>query len=163
LSEGPAILNSLLKEAADALRADWSRLVAIGCKLSKDKDSIDQISNALAKAGKSSQDSIKRKLFAIQSMQNLGYSEAEIAGMGQSTVLSEFQKTKKAETYEKQTVLKFMIPGSQREIVQNEIERVKRVLGMTTSEAFFDWFVAQLQQTTDDELKHAAGGAHHRG
>jgi hypothetical protein len=163
VSEAVNPLNALLKDAATALRADWERLVAIAVKISKDRESIDQISHALAMAGKSSQDSLKRKIFAIQHMQELGYTESEISQMGQTVVLSEHQKTKKAEKYEKKTWLKFALPGSQREIVQIEIARIAKVLNLQTSEQIWDFIMAQLQACTDEELKHAAGGSHARG
>jgi hypothetical protein len=163
LSDGPQVLNALLKDAASALRADWSRLVAIGVKLAKDRQSVDQVANALAKAGKSSEDSIKRKIRSVHHMQDLGYSESEISEMGQTTCLSELQKTKRAETYEKKTWLKFSLPGSQREIVQTELARVATVLKLETSEQLWDFLLAQLRATSDEELKHAAGGAHAKG
>jgi hypothetical protein len=163
MSDGPQVLNSLLKDAADALRADWSRLVAIGAKLAKDRESIDQVAHALAMAGKSSEDSIKRKIRAIQHMQDLGYSESEISGMGQTAVLSEYAKTKKAETYEKKTWLKFALPGSQREIVQVEVARICSILNLQTSESFWDWFLGQTTGLSEEELKHSAGGAHAKG
>jgi hypothetical protein len=163
MSDGPQVLNALLKDAANALRADWSRLVAIGAKLAKDRDSIEQVANALAKAGKSSEDSIKRKIRAIHHMQDLGYSEPEIAEMGQTVCLSELQKTKKAENYEKKTWLKFALPGSQREVVQLELARVATILKLETSEQLWDFLVAQLQACNEEDLKHAAGGAHSRG
>lgn len=163
MSEPKDAFSSMLKEAADALRSDWQKLVAVGIKLARDKDSVEQVARALSLAGKSSQDSIKRKLLGIHHMQDLGYTEEEIAEMGQTVVLSEFQKTKKAEAYEKQTSLIFKIPGSQREIVQTELERVKTVLNIQTSEALWDFLLAQLKQCSDDELRHAAGGAHAKG
>jgi hypothetical protein len=163
VSEQPNVLNELLTSAADAMRRDWSRLVAIGCKVAKDGQTIEEVSHALAKAGNGSQDSIKRKLYAIQHMQNLGYSEAEIVTFGQTTALSEFAKSKKADNYEKQTSLIFKIPGSQREVVQIEIERIKKLLNLQSSESFWDWFLGQTKSLTDEELQHSAGGAHAKG
>ena len=159
----PNPLNDLLTNAAESMRSEWKRLVEIGCRIAKDGQTVDEVSHALAKAGNGSQDSIKRKLFAIQHMQNLGYSEAEITTFGQTTALSEFAKSKKAESYEKITMLSFRVPGSQRELVQIQVERIKKILNLQTSEAFFDWFLAQTQTLTDEELLHSAGGAHAKG
>ena len=156
-------LNALITNAAEAMRSDWKRLVEIGCRIAKDSQTIEEVSHALAKAGNGSVDSIKRKLFAIQFMQNLGYSEAEIVTFGQTVALSEFGKSKKVESYEKQTSLIFKIPGSQREVVQIEIERIKKLSNLQTSEIFWDWFLGQTKSLTDEELQHSAGGAHAKG
>jgi hypothetical protein len=163
VSESSNPLNDLIVSAADAMRSDWSNLVAIACKVAKDGQTVDEVSNALAKAGNGSVESIKRKFYAVHHMGNLGYSEAEIVTFGQTKVLSEFAQSKKVETYEKQTNLTFKIPGSQREIVQLEIERIKRLLNLQTSESFWDWFLGQTKSLTDEELQHSAGGAHAKG
>lgn len=163
MSDSSNILNELLASAASAMRSDWERLVAIGTKLAKDRDSVDQVATSLSRAGKIGADSLKRKLVAIQHMQNRGYSEIEIAAMGQAIVLAQFQKEKVTEQREKMTRLCFLIPGSQKESVQAELDRVRRVLGLSSSEQLFDFIISQLQQASDEDLKHSAGGAHAKG
>jgi hypothetical protein len=163
MNDKPNVLDAMIKNSAEAMRSDWKRLVEMGCRIAKDGQTVDEISHALARAGNGSQESIKRKLLAVQHMQNLGYSEAEIVTFGQTKVLSEFAQSKKVETYEKLTSLIFKVPGSQRELVQIQVERIKKLLNLQTSEAFFDWFLAQVQTLTDEELQHSAGGAHAKG
>jgi len=150
-------LNDLLARSAQSLRAEWLDLVAVATRLSKDKEDVRQVAAKLAAVANSSEDSITRKIFAIHYMQGVGYSEEEIGNFGQTQVLSQFQQSKKVEKYEKLTHLSFKIPGSQKEIVQQELARVMRVLNMQTSESLWDFIVSALQSCSDEELLHSAG------
>jgi hypothetical protein len=157
MSETPNVVAVLVQRLANDLRCEWADMVGVAVRILKEKETVEQVAGALAKVSRVGVDSIKRKLVAIQKMSQNGFSEKEIVTMGQEQVLGRFQKEKRQDTYEEEVWLRFKIKGSQREIVMQQIERVKKILGFTTSEEFFDWFHAQLSSTTDEELKHSAG------
>lgn len=157
MTDDPNVLNVLLARGAESLRSQWRDLVAIATRLAKDNDSVSQVAAKLAVAASGTEDSIKRKVLAIQYMQSLGYSEEEICQLGQTVVLSEFGKSKRVEKYEKLTTLSWRIPGSQRESAQIELARVMRVLNLKTSEELWDWIIGQIRTVSDEELLHSAG------
>lgn len=157
MSDSPNIVAVLCSRAATSIRSEWADLVVVSVRILSEKQTVDQVAVALAKVSKVGIESIKRKIIAIQKMHGEGFSEEEIVSMGQEQVLGHFQKVKRQDKYEDEVWLKFKIKGSQREIVTQQIERVKKVLGFTTSEQFMDWLYAQLSSTTDEELTHSAG------
>jgi hypothetical protein len=150
-------LGTMLAQATQTMRSQWQQLVEIAFALSRDRGDVDQVSHQLARASGQSEDSIKRKILAIQHAQGLSFSEEDVTKMGQTKVLSEYGKSKKQNKYEDMVWIRFQLPGSQKEIVTQQFERVKKVLGLKTSEQLFDFLIAQLQQTSEDELRHAAG------
>lgn len=150
-------LTSLLARSAESLRSEWRDLVALAARLSKDKEEVKQVAAKLAQVSKGSEDSIGRKIFAIQGLMTQGLPEETIANMGQTLALSTFQKSKQTEQREALTVLSFKIPGAQREQVRKELDRVMRVLDLHSSERLWEFLVAQLQHASDEELLHAAG------
>lgn len=141
--------------AADAMAQEWRELVKLSLSLTDER--VDATATTISRAAKIGFESVRRKLNAIRHAATLGYSEAEIIDQGQEQTLSIFQKGRRESTYTDKVWLKFQIPGSQRELVQQEIERIKRVLGLKDSEQVWDFMLAQLINVTDEELKQAAG------
>ncbi len=139
------------------MREEWESLVDISLRILQDKDTIESVATALASSAGAGVESIKRKILGIQYVHSLGRDELELKGMGQEKVLSLYGKAKKAEKYEKPVKLIFDISGSQREVVQKTLEHVKQVCGFTNSEQLWDFLNAELTQTTDEQLRHAAG------
>lgn len=157
MSNSANIVQILTTRAATSLRSEWVDLVAVSVRILSEKQTVDEVAGALAKVARVGVDSVKRKVVAIQKMHSLGFSEEEIVSMGQEQVLGQFQKEKRQDNYTNEVWMKFKLKGSQREIVMQQIERVKKICGFKTSEEFFDWFYAQLVNTTDEELEAAAG------
>ncbi len=150
-------LDALLSRSAESLRSEWRDLVAVGVRLQKDKEAVRNVAAMLSVKGNSSEESICRKLFAIHFMEKAGYTEEQIAVYGQTFVLSEFQKSKEKAKLDVLTNLTFKIPGEQRERVLEELDRVKRVLNIQTSQALWDFLTATLESLSDEDLLHAAG------
>jgi hypothetical protein len=150
-------LNALLAKSAESLKSDWRDLVAVAVALTRDRGDVDQVAHQLARASGTAEDSIKRKIVAIQYSQSLGFDEADIVKKGQTATLSEYAHSRKQENYEKLTNLTFKIPGSQREMVKQELDRVCRVCDFKTSEKMWDWLLSELRQLSDESLKHSAG------
>jgi glucose-6-phosphate dehydrogenase assembly protein OpcA len=157
MSDSTNIVQVLCSRAATSLRSEWTDIVAVSVRILPEKQTVDEVAGALAKATRVGIESIKRKIVAVQKMHSLGFSEAEIVAMGQEQVIGQFQKEKRQDNYQNEVWMKFKVKGSQREIVMQQIERVMTVCGFKTKEEFFDWMYAQLANTTEEELKHSAG------
>jgi hypothetical protein len=149
MGEPAGIVATLCAEAATSVRSEWAKLVAVAVRIVNQKETVDQVAAAM--------DSVKRKILAIQKMQETGFSAEEIVSMGQFQTLGHFQKGKRQDTYEQDVWMRFKIKGSQREIVTQQIDRVKKVLHLESMEDFWDWFYAQVANTTDEELIASAG------
>lgn len=146
----------MVQRAIAEMRSEWQTLVCLSLAL-KDEQ-VKEFSAGLAAAVKVGADSIERKIKAIRHQASLGYSEDEIASQGQEKVLGGYIKSRKQENYGSFVIIKWQIPGSQRELVQQQERRVKELLGLVTSEQFFDWWLAQLQNVTDEEIIESAKG-----
>jgi hypothetical protein len=157
MGEPAGIVATLCAEAATSVRSEWAKLVAVAVRIVNQKETVDQVAAAIAKASGVGMDSVKRKILAIQKMQETGFSAEEIVSMGQFQTLGHFQKGKRQDTYEQDVWMRFKIKGSQREIVTQQIDRVKKVLHLESMEDFWDWFYAQVANTTDEELIASAG------
>lgn len=144
-----------LKSVGNDIRSEWQHLVDLA--LSVDKTLIDPVARGLASASKIGPDSIRRKLESIQYAQSLGHPPEDIKAFGQERVLGEYIKSKRVKTYSDSTVMKWSVPGSLRELVQQDVRRIMDVLGLYTSEEFFDWLHAQLVDLTDDQIRQSAG------
>jgi hypothetical protein len=153
----PNPLGPILAQMTQTMRSQWQQLVTIAFALSRDRGDVEQVSHQLARASGTSEDSIKRKILAIQHAQGLNFSEEEVAKMGQTKVLSDYGKKKKQDKYESFVWLKFQLPGSQREVARQALDRVCELCAFKTSEQLWDFLIAQLASATDDELRHAAG------
>ncbi|HXP82618.1 MAG TPA: hypothetical protein VN976_22150 [Verrucomicrobiae bacterium] len=153
----PNPIGSMLAEATQTMRSQWAQLVKIAFALSRDRGDVDQISHQLARASGQSEDSIKRKIVAIQYAQSLNFTEEDVTKKGQTQVLSDYGKSRKQQKYEEMVYLKFRIPGSQREVAQQQFDHICQVCEFKTSEQFIDFLIAQLSAASDDELRHAAG------
>lgn len=157
MPETPNPLGTMLAQATQTMRSQWQQLVEIAFALSRDRGDVEQVSHQLARASGTAEDSIKRKILAIQHAQTLGYSEEEVSKMGQTRVLSDYGKKKKQDKYEDLVWLKFQIPGSQREVARQQLDRVCKVLDLKTSEQLWDFLLAELSTASDEDLRHAAG------
>lgn len=147
----------LLTNTAATLRREWEDFVGVAYILLP--EAVDDAAAAIARASKVGVESIRRRLYGVQKAKSLGYSKEEIIGMGQEKILSMAQEKKREERYTETVTMLFRIPGSQREIVQQQIKRVQRVLKMKTHEEFWDWWLGQMVHTTDAEILHSGGEA----
>jgi hypothetical protein len=149
-------MSSVL-ELIGQMRSEWSMLVSVTCALLP--EDVDAVVPGLAAAVKIGPESIKRKMDAILYAKSLGHSVEDISEMGQERVVSDWNKSRRVANYQETVVMKWSVPGSQRELVQEQERRVKRILGIQTSEQFFDWWLAQMTNATDEEIKDSAGAA----
>ena len=151
-------LARLLNETAVTLQNEWKLLVQVGYDLHS--DSVEDVAKAISRRGQYGVESIKRKLHGIQKARALGHSAEDIIKLGQEKVLGMAQQERRAEKYTQTTTLIFRgIAGSQKELIQSQITRVKRILNIREAEMFWDWWLSQLMTATDDEIRHSAGHA----
>lgn len=104
-----------------------------------------------------SYDSILNKVKAIEELKNLAFERESIKSYGEYTALSLIKKRIQEAKHEKGGRLTFVIPISQREKVLEVIDSISSVLGLTTREAFFDFFLSVFGTMEPDEIKHLAG------
>jgi len=150
------LVTSLLNHAADSLKSDWQALVTLALQLPNSQ--CDEAARSLSMRSKVGFDSVRRKLLAIQyASNNLGYTETEISEHGQEATLSRYQKEKRADKYVEQTWLRYKVSGSIRELFQQQVIRVAQVCDLPNAEAVFEWLIAQLRTSTDEELRHSVG------
>lgn len=145
----------ILKRLAVALRSQWESfvdlaLIPIGTGQDLNYEALSQEFNV-------GQDSLKRRVEAIRYAATLGHSSDELKAMGQEKVLSLFIKSRRQEKYTETVVMKWSVPGSQRELVRQQEERIKGLLGLVTSESWWDWVLAQFRNATDEEILASRG------
>lgn len=145
----------VLKRLAVAMRSEWASMVEMAMQLRTEE--LDSAVAAIAQNAKVGTDSVKRKLEAIIHARTLGHSPEEITEMGQEKILGTFIKSRRQEKYSETVTMKWMIPGSQRELVQQQEKRVKQILNLQTSESFWDFMLSVLRNATDEEIRNSAG------
>ena len=136
-------------------RNEWLSLVDLA--LATPEEHVQGLVMALANKANIGVDSLKRKFGAIKHQASLGFTADEIIRMGQEKVLGGFIKARKVANYQGQVVMKWNVPGSQRELMQQQEQRIRRILGLATSVDFFDWLLGQLTTLTDEEILSSAG------
>jgi hypothetical protein len=142
-------------ELSQSMKKQWEGYVQVSFGVPD--EGLDDIAKMISGWAKTGIESVRRKIVAIHyAHAHLGLSKEDIVEMGQEETLSRFQKKKRAEKYEKDTRISWVIPGSQAELVRQSIERIKKVCGLTNEE-FFDFWLSFFQGLTDDELKYLAG------
>lgn len=146
----------VLKRLAVALRTEWESFVELALmRLSDGPGDLNY--ELLSERFNVGQDSLKRRVEAIRHAGTLGYSADEIKALGQEKVLSQFIKSRRQEKYSETVMLKWMVPGSQRELIHQQEGRVKKILGLVTSEQFWDFMLSVLRNATDEEIRASAG------
>lgn len=136
---------------AKTISSEWEQMVRFA--LTIEGDNVDQVAQTVSEIAKVGYDSIRRKIMAIRYVGTLGHPQDDIIAMGQEVVLGTFQKSKRTQNYESNVVLKWTIPGSQRELVQKHEQRIKGVLGLVTSEDYWDWWLSQVENLSDQEIR----------
>lgn len=149
-----------LRRLETDLRCEWEDLVELA--LAVPQEAILSTIESLAASCHIGPDSIRRKVEAIRYAATLGHGAEELKQMGQEKVISDFIKSRRVESYGKTVTLKWSIPGSQRQLVQDQEKRVKSLLGLQTSEQFFDWWLGQVTNATDEEIRQSAGDSNER-
>jgi hypothetical protein len=144
----------MVQRAIVEMRSEWSTLVALALAL-KDEQ-VKEFAAGLASAVKVGADSVERKIKAIRHQASLGYSAENIIERGQKEVLGEFIVDRKKENYQNQVIMKWQVMGSQRELFQEQEQRIRALLGLNTSIEFWDFMIATLRNVSDEEILESA-------
>lgn len=132
------------------LRNEWEQLVR--CALKTPSEKITDVATVLSQNAGVGLDSMKRKINAIQAQVALGYTEDEIVSMGQENVLGAHIKQRKQANYENQVTMKWLVSGSQRELVQQMQRRMMNVLKLDTPIQWWDFMLSYFGNHTDEQL-----------
>lgn len=140
---------------SEEMKSEWTTLVNFALAIDAAKNG--GYADLLSKKVNVGADSIKRKLEAIQYQRALGFDAEAIIATGQEKVLGAFVRSKRVKSYGDSVVMKWSVPGSLRELIQQDERRIKELLGIYTSEEFFDWLHSVFIDLTDDDIKASAG------
>jgi hypothetical protein len=149
--------DSAESNLADAVKKEWEWYVFLGVSLTDEEVSAyaEQLSARL-NVGK---DSIKRRIDAIRyAFFTQKIPAGDIMARGQELTIGEYQKSRKKESLEKTVKLGYQVPGSLKAKLDEDMERVKGLLGIVTSEDYFDFIHSVIGSMSDDDIKQAAGG-----
>lgn len=149
-------MSSIL-ELIGQMKSEWCSLVNVTVALAP--EDVEAIVPGLSVAVKVGAESLKRKMDAILYAKKLGHSVEDIVEQGQERVVSEWNQSRRQANYQKTVTMKWLVPGSQRELVQQQEARVRKILSIYTSEAWWDWLLAMVTNATDEEIKESAGVA----
>jgi hypothetical protein len=151
----PSKFEILTQRAAVELRSEWATFVELATSINE--DAVEATAGALSIVSKVGADSIRRKLYAVQKIKRLGFSVEEIIAMGQEKVLGDVQRARRTESYRETVVMKWSIPGSLRELVSIQQKRIMALLQIGDSTGFWDWWVAQMRNASDEDILATKG------
>lgn len=131
-------------------KAQWVSLVKTARSIKpKERDDAARSLSIAAGVGKST---LKRKLEALHMAMNNGLSDEKLIEMGQRAVMAKFIQDKRAARTDEQVVLKWLVaPDIRDHAVANSV-RVGRLLGFTTSNQYWAWLNAQIENSSDEEI-----------
>lgn len=136
-------------------KAQWVSLVKTARSIApKERENAARSLSIAAGVGKST---LKRKLEALHMAMNQGLEDAELIAMGQRAVMARFVTDKRNGRQDTQVCLKWLVSPELRDAAVANSVRVGRILGFTTSNEYWTWLNAQIELTSDEELRHSAG------
>jgi len=146
--------DTYLNLLSGSLRKEWENFVRVASEV--EADAVGQAASAIAFTSKVGKDSIERKLRAVQYCIAQGMTVPVLVEMGQEAVVASYNRSKKVDQAEQSVWLKYKVSGSLRDAMEEERERICRILKLTNSEMFISWLHAQLATTPDEALVHSA-------
>ncbi len=146
----------LLARLCVSMKSEWADLVAL-VSFAGDKEQLTACAEFLAKDTGERSDSILRKIESVRYFIGLGITTEQITTWGQSKTLSSYFKARRSENYEKPVQLRFTVPGSLRELVMQDVDRIRSVLKLVDSEGLWDFLHSLIVNLTDEDLLHLAG------
>lgn len=148
-----------MNEARASSRAHSEALWAdtVNYALDTSEGRLDELAADLAKDWKTDKGTVKRKFLAIRFVFGKGLTRQEIKNAGQHCILSQFAKAKKNGHNEKERFLRWRVPISLADAIDQDVARVARVCQITASEELFDLFHSLFMDMTEAQWRHAAG------
>lgn len=135
-------------------QSSWSELVDIALAL-KPKQ-LNRGAERLSKLAGINPKTTMQKFNAIRlaAQENTA---ADIKAAGQAKTLGTYVKAKNGARTDKQVVLSWKVAPELRKSAHEQMLRVGKILNFTTSNEYIAWWNAQLETTTDEEIRHSAG------
>ena len=103
-------------------------------------------------------ESIHRRLSAIQFALVNKLTPTQIIEAGQEATLSAHIKSRKAENAGKTVRLGYQVSGEVKQMLDEQMVRIREIANLPTPEQFWDWAVSHLRDLTDEQIRHSAGG-----
>lgn len=154
-----------LDDYTKAVELQWRFIV--GAALVAKDDRIDEVAEGLARVGRTSVQTVRRKIKAIRHAGESGLALDQIVQAGQSKILSDYDKARRNGHYEKQRVLSWRVSKGLADAVQSEesspdaeealCSRVERVCDIHTSEEWWEFILSVFADLSDKDLKHLTG------
>lgn len=132
----------------------WTELVNIAIAL-KPKQ-LEKAAVRLAKLAGESAKTMRQKINAIR-LASVENSAADIKAAGQAKTIATYVKAKNGARTDKQVLLGWKVAPELRDAAHEQALRVATLLKFTTSNEFWQWLNAQLENTSDEEIRHSAG------
>jgi hypothetical protein len=146
------------KDTIRAMRAAWAGMVqaAAGLDRNADAQDIENLARSYATAADVSWQSVRQKVRAVR---HLLYedkkSPEEIVRLGQEGALKAFSARNK-DKYEGRTFVRLDCVKSQKELLQEALERICKAAGITNREHLGDLLLASFLDITDDYWRELA-------
>ena len=148
-------LESAATGFVNGSRSQWAELVRIArATLPRN---LAQAAKVLAKQAGVGRKGVEVSLKAINRAMAEGLADAQLIEMGREKVIGRYVQGKRSERVDGLVCLTWKIAPELRDDVQREVWRIAQVLGMRTSDQFWEFMLSQMSQWTTDEIRHAAG------
>ena len=144
-----------LEDLGQTMKLEWKKIVTTVTSLAS--ENIVPAAMSLSHISGVGRASIERRLKAAQWAISEGMAPPVVIEMGQEAIVSAYNKATKQEQAEQQVWVRWKVPGSLRDQVETERERIMKLLKFTNSEQFVVWLHAVLVNASDEEVLHSAG------
>ena len=152
-------------------KAAWGDLVYLTIKAGEENGDLRQVADTIASTLvswtpsengqrktkflmiRTTADRLLHKMKCIAALVNEGVSAEDIVAMGQHAVISKYQRDRIAREKEKRVEMRSRIPGSLRDVCQEEIRRIREEMGFATSEEFWSWQHSEWTKWTPERLR----------
>lgn len=131
--------------------------VTVHCAYTCSSERMEREVVSLARDSSTNPAVLRRKFQAIQFKRDQGWTEEAIVAAGQGPTLSSYAADRKTRQNEKQRHLRWKVPASLADAVETEVVRIATVLGLTTSEDLWDFWLSVMIDLTPPQLRHLAG------
>jgi hypothetical protein len=135
--------------------SQWRDLVRMARNTLPQK--VPQFASAIARGAGIGSQGVERSFRAIHYASSQGLDDAGIVLIGREATIRRYVAGKAAARTDKQVPMTWKVAPNLRDEVKAEVERIKGVLKLGTSDQFWEWWLSQVAPCTEDELRHSAG------
>jgi hypothetical protein len=136
-------------------RSQWAELVRIARNTLP--RNLSQTAKVIAKQAGIGRKGVETRLKAINRAMAEGLGDAQLIEMGQEKVVGRYVQGKASERVDEQVPMTWKVEPRLREDVKAEVWRIAQVLGLRTSDQFWEFMLSQMTTWTKEEILHAAG------